>query len=217
MDRVSRERGPRDAPRGRSRFQSYRSRCCPIVWPSCVLIARMREVDEERRPHLGPIGGFEDKPDWPRWGRRSSSRPPSSWQSGRHDGPHDRTTPRAIWILKTRSTTQPSARRVLAKLVARNPSLFPQAKKAWYQPDGPGTSRGENGGGDGLIRHESLTCLAHCQRALHRTFRPSGPPPGDPAGHTISVPGSFHCLIQPILPRLNPLRIVLLDDRRAVS
>jgi len=28
------------------------------------------------------------------------------------------------------------ADRVLAKLVARNPSLFPQAKKAWYQPDG---------------------------------------------------------------------------------
>lgn len=27
------------------------------------------------------------------------------------------------------------AGRVLAKLVAWNPSLFPQAKKAWHQPD----------------------------------------------------------------------------------
>lgn len=84
------------------------------------------------------IGGFEDHPDWPKkgpslliatclivairtakWVTRSSDSTASN---------HDLETEieHAAYL----------AGRVFAHLVSKNPSIFPNAKKAWYQPDG---------------------------------------------------------------------------------
>jgi hypothetical protein len=83
------------------------------------------------------IGGFEDKPDWPKMG-------PSlliatslilAIRTARWAARSDNTASN----MDLENEIDHAAHlpgRVLAKLVARNPSLFPQAKKAWYQPDG---------------------------------------------------------------------------------
>ena len=83
------------------------------------------------------IGGYHDQPDWPkmgpslliatclilairtaRWSARSGDTPASEMDLGRE-------IEHAAHL----------AGRVLAKLVSSHPSIFPNAKKPWYQPD----------------------------------------------------------------------------------
>jgi hypothetical protein len=83
------------------------------------------------------ITGFEDRPDWPKMG-------PSlliaaslilAIRTAKWAARSDNTASN-MDLEKEIDHAAYLAGRVLAKLVARNPSLFPQAKKAWYQPDG---------------------------------------------------------------------------------
>jgi hypothetical protein len=83
------------------------------------------------------IGGFEDKPDWPKMGPSLLIATSlilairtAKW-AARSDNTASNTD-----LEREIDHAAHLAGRVLAKLVARNPSLFPQAKKPWYQPDG---------------------------------------------------------------------------------
>lgn len=82
------------------------------------------------------IGGFEDKPDWPKMG-------PSlliatslilAIRTAKWAARSDNTASN-MDLEQEIDHAAHLAGRVLAKLVAWNPSLFPQAKKAWHQPD----------------------------------------------------------------------------------
>ena len=90
---------------------------------------------------IGDVGlkitGFEDCPDWPKMG-------PSlliatclilAIRTAKWAARSDNTASN-MDLEKEIDHAAFLAGRVLAKLVARNPSLFPQAQKAWYQPDG---------------------------------------------------------------------------------
>lgn len=83
------------------------------------------------------ITGFEDSPDWPKMGPSLLIATclilairTAKW-AARSDNPASN-----VDLEKEIEHAAYLAGRVLAKLVARNPSLFPQVKKAWYQPDG---------------------------------------------------------------------------------
>ncbi len=83
------------------------------------------------------IGGFQDHPDWPKMGPsllvatclilaiRTAKWAASSADSTASDVELDREIEHAAHL----------AGRVLARLVASNPSIFPNAKQPWYQPD----------------------------------------------------------------------------------
>jgi hypothetical protein len=83
------------------------------------------------------IGGYNDEPNWPKMG-------PSlliatclivAIRTAKWAARSDNTASN-MDLEKEIDHAAFLAGRVLAKLVARNPSLFPQAQKAWYQPDG---------------------------------------------------------------------------------
>jgi hypothetical protein len=83
------------------------------------------------------IGGYNDEPNWPKMG-------PSlliatclilAIRTAKWTARSDNTASN-MDLEKEIDHAAFLAGRVLAKLVARNPSLFPQAQKAWYQPDG---------------------------------------------------------------------------------
>jgi hypothetical protein len=84
------------------------------------------------------IGGYEDRPDWPKMGPslviatclilaiRTAKWPPRSSESTASNTDLEREIEHAAFL----------AGRVFAKLVSSFPSIFPNAKKPWYQPDG---------------------------------------------------------------------------------
>ena len=83
------------------------------------------------------IGGFEDPTDWPKMG-------PSlliatclilAIRTARWAARSDPTASN-MDLEKEIDHAAYLAGRVFAKLVARNPSIFPNAKKPWFQPDG---------------------------------------------------------------------------------
>jgi hypothetical protein len=83
------------------------------------------------------ISGFEDHPDWPKMGPSlliatclilaiRTAKWPAHPDSGASDHDLETEIDYAAHL----------AGRVLAKLVSKNRSIFPNAKKPWYQPDG---------------------------------------------------------------------------------
>jgi hypothetical protein len=83
------------------------------------------------------IGGFEDQPDWPKMG-------PSlliatclilAIRTAKWAARSDNTASN-MDLEKEIDHAAHLAGRALAKLIAKNPSIFPNAKKPWYQPDG---------------------------------------------------------------------------------
>jgi hypothetical protein len=83
------------------------------------------------------IGGYEDRPDWPKMGPslliatclilaiRTAKWPARSSDSTASNVDLEREIEHAAFLVG----------RVFARLVSRNPSIFPQTKQAWYQPD----------------------------------------------------------------------------------
>jgi hypothetical protein len=84
------------------------------------------------------IGGYEERPDWPKMGPflliatclilpiRTAKWPTRSSESTASNTDLEREIEHAAFL----------AGRVFAKLVASHPSIYPNAKKPWYQPDG---------------------------------------------------------------------------------
>jgi hypothetical protein len=89
------------------------------------------------RPMGLNTGGYHDQPDWPKMGPslliatclilaiRTAKWPPRSADSTASDVELDREIENAAHL----------AGRVLSRLVASNPTIFPNAKQPWYQPD----------------------------------------------------------------------------------
>ena len=83
------------------------------------------------------IGGYEDRPDWPKMGPslliatclilaiRTARWPGRSADSTASNADLEREIEHAAYL----------AGRVFARLVAKHPSIFPNAKQPWYQPD----------------------------------------------------------------------------------
>jgi hypothetical protein len=82
------------------------------------------------------IGGYEDRPDWPKMGPSlliatclilaiRTARWPTRSNSTASDCDLDQEIDHAAYL----------AGRVLAALVASHSSIFPNAKQPWYQPD----------------------------------------------------------------------------------
>ena len=83
------------------------------------------------------IGGYEDRPDWPKMGPslliatclilavRTAKWPSRSADSTASNADLEREIEHAAYL----------AGRVFARLVAGHPSIFPNAKRPWYQPD----------------------------------------------------------------------------------
>ena len=84
------------------------------------------------------IGGFHQEPDWPKMGPslliatclilaiRTARWPARSSDSTASNMDLEREIEHAAYL----------AGRVFARLVSKHPSIFPNAKKAWYQPSG---------------------------------------------------------------------------------
>jgi hypothetical protein len=84
------------------------------------------------------IGGHEDRPDWPKMG-------PSlliatclilAIRTARWSVRSGDTTASEMDLEREIEHAAHLAGRVFAKLVSSHPSIFPNAKKPWYQPDG---------------------------------------------------------------------------------
>jgi hypothetical protein len=84
------------------------------------------------------IGGHEDRPDWPKMG-------PSlliatclilAIRTARWSLRSGDTTASEMDLEREIEHAAHLAGRVFAKLVSSHPSIFPNAKKPWYQPDG---------------------------------------------------------------------------------
>ncbi len=84
------------------------------------------------------IGGFQDHPDWPKMGPslliatclilaiRTAKWAARSSDSTASNVDLETEIEHAAYL----------AGRVFARLVSKHPSIFPNAKKPWYQPDG---------------------------------------------------------------------------------
>lgn len=84
------------------------------------------------------IGGFHQEPDWPKMGPslliatclilaiRTARWPARSSDSTASNVDLEREIEHAAYL----------AGRVFARLVSKHPSIFPNAKKPWYQPNG---------------------------------------------------------------------------------
>jgi hypothetical protein len=83
------------------------------------------------------VGGYEDRPDWPKMGPslliatclilaiRTAKWPARTADTTASNSDLEREIENAAYL----------AGRVLATLVGRRPSIFPNAKQPWYEPD----------------------------------------------------------------------------------
>ena len=110
-----------------------------IVQPSVCVIRLFFAYNTVREANVGlNIGGYEDRPDWPKMGPsllistclilaiRTAKWPARSSDSTASNMDLEKEIEHAAYL----------AGRVFARLVSKHPSIFPNRKKPWYQPDG---------------------------------------------------------------------------------
>jgi hypothetical protein len=83
------------------------------------------------------IGGYEDRPEWPKMGPSlviATCLIPAI-RTAKWSGRSSDSTANNVDLEREIEHAAYLAGRVFACLVSKHPSIFPNAKKPWYQPD----------------------------------------------------------------------------------